>query len=283
MRNFLYIVFSIICISCAPSLPSGVLSESEMTDILFDMHVAQSMYEVDNNADEDIISLRTSILNKYDVSQAEWDFSFNYYCRNTDKLHRIYLTLNERIQNNIIALGGKVEGIQGEEADTSNVWNKESSFILMQQVPYNKLSYTIMPDSTFEDGDRITLQFDAQFIFQDGYRDVIAYMVVYYDNDSITTKVTHVSGDGHGIITLNNDVERLHIKQLRGYFLLGQNLTSESTDSYTSTLRLVAIRNVKLLHTHTTPPVKKEDDKNVADSLRLDSLRRDSLIRNKTP
>lgn len=285
MRKLLYILIAVVCIACTPSLPSGILSEGEMTDILYDMHIAQTMYESgnENKTDEDIISLRASVLDKYDVSQAEWDSSFIYYCRNTDKLHHIYLTLSERIQNNVIALGGKVDGIQGEEADTSNVWNNESSFILMQQAPYNRLSYAITPDSTFEDGDRITLQFDVQFIFQDGYRDVVAFMAVYYDNDSINTGITHVSGDGHGIITLNNDVDRLHIKQIRGYFILGQNLSREATDSYTSTLRLATVRNVKLLHTHTIPPAKKEENKQVNDSLLVDSLRKDSLIKNKIP
>jgi len=280
MRKIIYIVFAIIVMSCSPSLPSGVLSEGEMEDILYDMHIAQTMYDakMNNGSDADIISLRADILKKYDVSQAEWDSSFNYYCRNTDKLHNIYMALNERIQENIIALGGKVDGIQGAEADTSNVWNTESSFILMQQVPYNKMSFSIDPDSTFQDGDRLTLQFDVQYIFQDGHRDVTALLAVYYDNDSITTSITHVNNDGHGIITLNNDVKRLHIRQIKGYFMLCQNIAYESSNTYTSTLRLAAVNNVKLLHTHTVPPANQE--KNIKpDSVAVDSLKRDSIIK----
>lgn len=265
--------------ACAPSLPSGVLSEDDMEDVLYDMHVAQAVYE---NApqEQNVITLRTSVLKKYDISQEEWDSSFNYYCRNADKLHGIYKRLNERIQQDVVALGGKVDGMMDDGADTTNVWKNESAFILMQQSPFNLLTYAVEPDSTFEDGDRMTLQFDVQYIFQDGYRDVTAVMNVYYDNDSISTNVTHVNVDGHGVITVNNEVQRLHVKEIKGYFILGRNLNSDSSGPYSTTLRLAAVRNVKLLHTHTTPPAKREETEK-PDSLSVDSLRKDSLIKNK--
>lgn len=265
--------------ACAPSLPSGVLSEDDMEDVLYDMHVAQAVYE---NApqEQNVITLRASVLKKYDISQEEWDSSFNYYCRNADKLHGIYKRLNERIQQDVVALGGKVDGMIDDGADTTNVWKNESAFILMQQSPFNLLTYAVEPDSTFEDGDRMTLQFDVQYIFQDGYRDVTAVMNVYYDNDSISTNVTHVNVDGHGVITVNNEVQRLHVKEIKGYFILGRNLNSDSSDPYSTTLRLAAVRNVKLLHTHTTPPAKREETEK-PDSLSVDSLRKDSLIKTK--
>lgn len=265
--------------ACAPSLPSGVLSEDDMEDVLYDMHVAQAMYETEPQGNN-VIALRASVLKKYDISQAEWDSSFNYYCRNADKLHKIYNRLNERIQQDVVALGGKVDGLMEGEADTTNVWRSESAFILMQQSPFNIYTYVVEPDSTFEDGDRLTLQFDVQYIFQDGYRDVTAVMNVYYDNDSISTNVTHVNIDGHGVITVNNDVKRLHVKEIKGYFILGRNLNSDSSDTYSTTLRLAAVRNVRLLHTHTTPPAKIEETEK-ADSLSVDSLRRDSLNKTK--
>ena len=265
--------------ACAPSLPSGVLSEDDMEDVLYDMHVAQAVYE---NApqEQNVITLRASVLKKYDISQEEWDSSFNYYCRNADKLHGIYKRLNERIQQDVMALGGKVDGMMDDGADTTNVWKNESAFILMQQSPFNLLTYAVEPDSTFEDGDRLTLQFDVQYIFQDGYRDVTAVMNVYYDNDSISTNVTHVNVDGHGVITVNNEVQRLHVKEIKGYFILGRNLNADSSDPYSTTLRLAAVRNVKLLHTHTTPPAKREETEK-PDSLSVDSLRKDSLIKTK--
>lgn len=269
--------------ACAPSVPSGILQKDEMEDVLYDMHIAQSIYETREGGvatGADLLALRASVLRKHDVDKAVWDSSFNYYCRNSRDMYDIYQSLAKRIERNVIALGGKVDGFQGSEADTANVWKAEDAFILMQQAPYNLFTFDVIPDSTFEDGDRITLQYDAQFIFQDGMRDIATFLAVYYDNDSIATVTSHSNFDGHGIVTLNNDVNRLHVKRIKGYFLLVQNLTQNSSNANTTTMRLAAIRNVKLLHLRTEPPaVKKEEPVEKIDSLKADSLMKDSIMK----
>lgn len=283
MKVISYVILLLLAVACTPSVPSGVLSKGEMEDVLYDMHMAQSIYErhqdgIDTGAD--LLALRASVLKEHGIDKAEWDSSFNYYCRNSRDMYEIYQSLSNRIENNIVALGGKVDGMQGAEADTANVWNGESSFILMHQAPYNLYTYEIQPDSTFEDGDRITLQYDAQFIFQDGMRDIASVLVVYFDNDSIATTTTHTNYDGHGVATINNDVDRLHITKIKGYFLLVQNLSQNSSNPNTSTMRLAAIRNVKLLHLKTTPPAKAAEQKpEQVDSLKVDSLRKDSIMK----
>ena len=265
--------------ACAPSVPSGILQKDEMEDVLYDMHIAQSIYETREGGvatGADLLALRASVLRKHDVDKAVWDSSFNYYCRNSRDMYDIYQSL----ARNVIALGGKVDGFQGSEADTANVWKAEDAFILMQQAPYNLFTFDVIPDSTFEDGDRITLQYDAQFIFQDGMRDIATFLAVYYDNDSIATVTSHSNFDGHGIVTLNNDVNRLHVKRIKGYFLLVQNLTQNSSNANTTTMRLAAIRNVKLSHLRTEPPaVKKEEPVEKVDSLKADSLMKDSIMK----
>ena len=283
MKVISYVILLLLAVACAPSTPSGILSKDEMEDVLYDMHIAQSLYDrraegVTTSAD--LVALRTSVLRQHGIDRAEWDSSFNYYCRNSRDMYEIYQSLSNRIENNIMALGGKVDGVQGEDADTANVWNTESAFVLMHQAPYNLYTFEVTPDSTFEDGDRITLQYDAQFILQDGMRDVVSNLVVYYDNDSITTVTTHTNYDGHGVVTVNNDVDRLHINKIRGYFLLVQNLTQNSSNANVTTMRLAAIRNVKLLHLRTTPPAKASDTQlEQKDSLKVDSLRKDSIMK----
>lgn len=283
MKLISSLILFICLVACTPSAPSGILSKEEMEDVLYDMHLVQSMYETRVEGVKegtDMMALRLSVLKKHDIDQAQWDSSFNYYCRNSRELYEIYQSLGARIESNVIALGGKVDGMQGEEADTANVWNREAAFVLMHQSPYNLYAFDVEPDSTFQDGDRITLQYDAQFIFQDGMRDVTAFMAVYYDNDSIATVVTHTSYDGHGIVTLNNDVDRLHITKIKGYFLLCQNLMHNSSNANTSTMRLAAIRNVKLLHLRTNPPAPaSEQQEEKTDSTKVDSLMVDSIMK----
>lgn len=265
--------------ACAPSRPKGILSMGEMEDILYDMHIAQSLFddgEVKEN-DADIIMLRAEVLKKHEVTQAEWDSSFFYYCKNANELHEIYTSLSDRLQQDVIAVGGQMESSSiTDAADSTNIWNLESSIVLMQQAPYNQFSFTITPDSTFAVGDRVVLQCDAQMIFQDGYKDLAVCMEIYYDNDSINTNVMHINGDNRCVITVNNDVDRLKVKQIKGFMIMVQQLNQETTNSNATTLRLAAIRNIKLLHTHTDPPAKAkpEDGQNQekTDSVKTDTL-----------
>lgn len=286
--SFLCFVVSLLSgmllFGCAPSRPNMVLSPKEMEDILYDMHIAQMLYDDPDvkQSDADIIMLRSEVLKKHEVTQEEWDSSFNYYCRNTYELHGIYKHIDERLEHAVMMLGGKVEGMQGDDADTCNVWGMESAIVLMQQPPFNQLSFEVIPDSTFEDGDRITLQFDAQMIYQDGYKDLTAYLAVYYDNDSVATGVRHVNSDQHCVIMINNEKDRLHVKSIRGFLYLLQNLAQETTSSVMPPLRFAAISSIKLLHQHTAPPAetpKREAETSVigADSLRSDSVKNDSV------
>ena len=266
-------------VACDNGLPEGVLSKGDMEEVLYDMHRAQALYDSHkyHNTQEDLIALRASVLKKYGITQADWGASMQYYSENADLLHDIYLAVADRAQQDVIALGGKVDGVQSAEADTANVWRLGSDMILMQQPRYNNMSFAITPDSTFQDGDRIVWQFDTQFLFQDGLRDLTACLNIYYDRsaegktDSISTHFTHVCNDGHGIITVNNDVDRLHIKNITGLLILTHPLTAETTEQKSSTLRLVAIRNIKLLHLPTVPPASQQNNETPKDSLHNDS------------
>jgi len=270
-KYLLIMLTMLIVTSCAPSLPDGVLSPDEMEDVLLDMHVAQGLYDTHEfrSTDSDIIALRANVLKKHDITQEEWEHSITYYCQHADELHNIYVNLVDRVERSVISLGGKSEGMQGEEADTANVWNSSNNVILMQQPPYNILSYDITPDSTFQDGDNISLQCDVKFIFQDGYKALALIMAVSFDNDSVATSISHLNRDGHGIVTINNEKDRLHIKNIKGFIMLERNLESVSTKQASTTLRLISLRNIKLLHLHTTPPPPPEVP---TDSVKTDSV-----------
>lgn len=292
MKKLCYIMLVMLVVACKPSLPSGVLSQDEMEDVLYDMHLAQALYTsregVNDNAD--IYALRAAVLKKHDIEQAEWDSSYAYYNRNARELYNIYTSLAERVNGDVVALGGKADGIVDGEADTANVWNQEPAFIIMQQAPYNHVSFEITPDSTFQDGDRISLQYDVKMIFQDGYRDVVANLFVYYDNDSVAVAVTHTTSNAAGIVTINNEKDRLHVKKIAGYFMLGQNLSQNSANRNATVMRLASVYNVKLVHLHTEAPEPEKDEsenhgssEEKPDSLATAASIRDSILKAKPP
>lgn len=264
--------------SCKPSLPSGVLSKGKMTDILYDYHLALAMAHMDDNGDKgQSLAYREAVLRKHDVTSAEFDSSMVYYMRHTELLEDVYKDLTDRYSNEITAMGGNVSS-GGEFAnlsatgDTANVWNLATSMVFMPVQPFNSTSFDIKVDSTFHKGDRLMLDFDAQFIYQDGMRNGVAMLAVQFGNDSIAQRTIMIQSTQHYSVELS-DVDSLGIKSVKGYFMLmnGDNGTGVSSQT---TLKLMFLEHIKLIRMHPQKPVAAPAGS--SSSASSDSLRKDS-------
>ena len=269
----------LFCVSsCKPSLPSGVLSKGKMTDILYDYHLALAMAHMDDNGDKgQSLAYREAVLRKHDVTSAEFDSSMVYYMRHTELLEDVYKDLTDRYNNEITAMGGSAkEG--GEFAnlsatgDTANVWNLATSMVFMPVKPFNSTSFDIKVDSTFHKGDRLMLDFDAQFIYQDGMRNGVAMLAVQFGNDSIAQRTIMIQSTQHYSVELS-DADSLGIKSVKGYFMLmnGDNGTDVSSQT---TLKLMFLEHIKLIRMHPQKPVASPAVS--SSSASSDSLRKDS-------
>ena len=264
--------------SCKPSLPSGVLSKGKMTDILYDYHLALAMAHMDDNGDKgQSLAYREAVLRKYDVTSAEFDSSMVYYMRHTELLEDVYKDLTDRYNNEITAMGGSAkEG--GEFAnlsatgDTANVWNLATSMVFMPMKPFNSTSFDIKVDSTFHKGDRLMLDFDAQFIYQDGMRNGVAMLAVQFVNDSIAQRTIMIQSTQHYSVELS-DADSLGIKSVKGYFMLMNGDDGTGVSSQT-TLKLMFLEHIKLIRMHPQKPVAAPAGSSPSAS--SDSLRKDS-------
>ncbi len=269
----------LFCVSsCKPSLPSGVLSKGKMTDILYDYHLALAMAHMDDNGDKgQSLAYREAVLRKHDVTSAEFDSSMVYYMRHTELLEDVYKDLTDRYNNEITAMGGSAkEG--GEFAnlsatgDTANVWNLATSMVFMPVKPFNSTSFDIKVDSTFHKGDRLMLDFDAQFIYQDGMRNGVAMLAVQFGNDSIAQRTIMIQSTQHYSVELS-DADSLGIKSVKGYFMLMNDDNGTGVSSQT-TLKLMFLEHIKLIRMHPLKPVAAPAGS--AASASSDSLRKDS-------
>lgn len=269
----------LFCISsCKPSLPSGVLSKGKMTDILYDYHLALAMAHMDDNGDKgQSLAYREAVLRKHDVTSAEFDSSMVYYMRHTELLEDVYKDLTDRYNNEITAMGGSAkEG--GEFAnlsatgDTANVWNLAASMVFMPVKPFNSTSFDIKVDSTFHKGDRLMLDFDAQFIYQDGMRNGVAMLAVQFGNDSIAQRTIMIQSTQHYSVELS-DADSLGIKSVKGYFMLMNDDNGTGVSSQT-TLKLMFLEHIKLIRMHPLKPVAAPAGS--SSSASSDSLRKDS-------
>ena len=269
----------LFCVSsCKPSLPSGVLSKGKMTDILYDYHLALAMAHMDDNGDKgQSLAYREAVLRKHDVTSAEFDSSMVYYMRHTELLEDVYKDLTDRYNNEITAMGGSAkEG--GEFAnlsatgDTANVWNLVTSMVFMPVKPFNSTSFDIKVDSTFHKGDRLMLDFDAQFIYQDGMRNGVAMLAVQFGNDSIAQRTIMIQSTQHYSVELS-DADSLGIKSVKGYFMLMNDDNGTGVSSQT-TLKLMFLEHIKLIRMHPQKPVAAPAGS--SSSVSSDSLRKDS-------
>lgn len=264
--------------SCKPSLPSGVLSKGKMTDILYDYHLALAMAHMDDNGDKgQSLAYREAVLRKHDVTSAEFDSSMVYYMRHTELLEDVYKDLTDRYNNEITAMGGSAkEG--GEFAnlsatgDTANVWNLATSMVFMPVKPFNSTSFDIKVDSTFHKGDRLMLDFDAQFIYQDGMRNGVAMLAVQFGNDSIAQRTIMIQSTQHYSVELS-DADSLGVKSVKGYFMLMNGDDGTGVSSQT-TLKLMFLEHIKLIRMHPQKPVAAPAGSSPSAS--SDSLRKDS-------
>ena len=275
MKNILYILIFIVGMTSCSSDSSDILSMGEMEDILYDIYLSQNIEDgvsYDRKKYSEITN-REAIYRKYDITQAEWDSSYNYYCRHADKLHTIYKNLSERIRTDVLELGGDVSLDETTlSGDTINIWNSERNFILMQETPYNLNEFAVKADSMFKPGDVLTLQFDNQFIFQEGSRNLVAVLVVTLATDSVVTNTCHVNSDGKYTLSFN-DYNRLGIKSVQGYFVLLRN----NNEQVSTTFHLASLENIRLILAHSREvleqaPAPKTVE--VKDSLETDSVRR---------
>lgn len=269
----------LFCVSsCKPSLPSGVLSKGKMSDILYDYHLALAMAHMDDNGDKgQSLAYREAVLRKHDVTSAEFDSSMVYYMRHTELLEDVYKDLTDRYNNEITAMGGSAkEG--GEFAnlsatgDTANVWNLATSMVFMPVKPFNSTSFDIKVDSTFHKGDRLMLDFDAQFIYQDGMRNGVAMLAVQFGNDSIAQRTIMIQSTQHYSVELS-DADSLGIKSVKGYFMLMNDDNGTGVSSQT-TLKLMFLEHIKLIRMHPQKPVAAPTGSSPSAS--SDSLRKDS-------
>ena len=244
--------------SCKPSVPKDIIQPDDMEDILYDYFVSQGMATIpgpDNGSEEYKRDLYlNSVLNKHNVTRAEFDSSMVFYYTRADRFVSIYKNVQERMSDKALRLGaseGEVQRFtaQSLSGDTANVWEGIHYALLMPQAPYNRIQFYQKTDSSYHKGDSYMLVFKSDFVYQGGSKDALAYLAVKYDNDSIVSQVSHFSSSGNTQLRINS--VDLKAKEIMGYIYLGRGY-EKSTE-----LKLLSVSNIQLIRFHK----KKEEDK----------------------
>lgn len=227
--SLLYLLLLLpLVFSCKPRVPGKYIQPGKFENILYDYHLAEAMAENDEgyiSSSYDAVLYRQAVLRKHGVTQAEFDSSLVYYTRHADRLYKIYDNLSKRLSDEALSLGvsaneiNRYGGIKSAK-DTSNLWRGEPSYVLVSDAPYNVMSFEIVADSTYHEGDKIIFSFKPSFISRDGQRDATALLAVEFKNDSVASGVTRVYSTSNCSVSVS-DYDRKGIKSIRGFVYLG--------------------------------------------------------------
>ena len=255
--SILQCLLAVLLVSCKPSVPGKYLQPDEMEDVIYDIHLAQGMTK--DTLDANVYC--DAVLKKYGISRADYDSSMVYYYRHTDLMNKIYANLLKRFEGQVDGAGGSSSGqiVISQDGDNVDVWNQRRRALLVPQMPYNRLSYKVDADTTFHPGDKVMLEFDARFLFQDGMKDGVAMLALRFKNDSVASRVIHLSSSSSYTLQIT-DEQHVGIKEIQGFIYLGEGGSSSST------LRLMILDKLRLLRMH-----EQQQKKNVGNAERSDS------------
>ncbi len=258
-----------LLIACKPSTPSQYIQPDEMESLLYDYHIARAMAQ--HHGDFTELDYRRSLywqaaLQKHHVTEAQFDSSLVYYYTRADRFANMYKHVLSRLQDEALLLGAS-EGEIGRytdlntSGDTANIWNRNSTHMLMPVYPYNTYSFEIATDSLFRSGDEFLLQFMSDFVFQSGMKDGLVYLAIEYP-DTVLVRQNRFSFSGLNQIRVSSRIED-RPQRVRGYLYLGGSMEP------TTVLRLLFLNNIQLIRFHTKdeePPANKEDSLSSADA-----------------
>ena len=269
-------LFSLLIISCSPSLPSGIMDKEEMTDVLVDIHLAQGMAEARG---EDVDATRYkylhAVFNKHHITEAEFDSSMVYYSGRAEDFTFIYNDVVTRIRAQAERLG--LEAMAQDqfasltsEGDTANVWlGKDFACIVPNRVGCI-YSFRMNADSTFRQGDSFIWRFKSQFVGRSMNNEAIALLSFYYDNDTVAAQTDLIRNSPKNELRYspNSKLDTLNLCSIAGFIYLPMVNSADQP-------KPLLVSEMQLIRMHKKVEVKEvaaETEPLVADSLDVDTM-----------
>lgn len=185
---------SLILLACSPSRPRGIMSESKMTDVLVDFHLAQGMADVQGeNAEVLRYKFIQAVFKKHHITEAQFDSSMVYWSGRAEDFTDIYENVVTRVQAQAERMGLELAQANNQdrfatltnEGDTANIWLGKDFACIASNPVQCIYSFTMKADSTFKLGDSFIWRFKTQFVGRSMNNEAVALLNFYYDTDTV--------------------------------------------------------------------------------------------------
>lgn len=276
MTRSVAFLLPLLLFSCSPSLPSGVLGEGKMTDVLVDYHLAGGMAEASGES-TDVTRYKyiQAVFRKHGITEAQFDSSMVYWSGRAEDFTHIYENVLNRVQAEAERMGIETTDTQDRfasltsEGDTANIWlQKDFACVVPNQVGC-VYSFQMKADSTFRPGDSFIWMFKSQFVARAMNNEAIALLNFYYEQDTVASVTDLVRNSSKNELRHypGRLLDSIPLRSITGFIYLP--LTDEADKPSP-----LIVSEMKLIRMHKElPPAPKIP----ADTLRADTLRADSL------
>lgn len=147
-----------LLIAGCKSTPGDVLPREEMAQLLADIHIGESIVDVERTkfySDSLKKTVKQSILIEHNVTQEQLDTSFAWYGRNIEEYIAVYDRVIEIINDNITQLGSSIGekvtvSLEGDSIDT---WQGIRHYCFNENSPSHFISFSLPKDHYWEKGD----------------------------------------------------------------------------------------------------------------------------------
>ena len=90
------------CTTPETKIPTGILSEAEFANMLKDVHLAESAFELNKregieNAKNALANSYQTIYKRYDITDTTFSKSLDYYAKNPEKLKKTYTDILKQL------------------------------------------------------------------------------------------------------------------------------------------------------------------------------------------
>ena len=205
----------------------SIIPKSKMTDILFDMHIADGSRAAnanvgkDNYARRDSTMLYSPILSKYGFDIDDFNKSIKYYAERPQKMREMYEDISMRLK----AMRDKYAELSIQERKDKNLWNGADSLYIDSDSTYSKFDF----DIPVKGAGTYILSADINFGDNDSTYNprVIAWFEIEEYTDSIIGKKEIPLSKTQKTCTLRLNIQDTSMAYVKGLFFEYDSINQE--------------------------------------------------------
>lgn len=209
----------IIAVTSCNRVPSYVIEPDEMASLMADMHIAESVVDLnrrDYPSDSMLSVMKQSVLARHGVTQAQLDTSFDWYGHNIGRYMEVYDRTIEILETRIAETGNRIAAEAVSVAgDSVDVWSNSPFITVSDLSPSKIVTFALNRDENWEAGDSYTWR--AKFV--NNSEPSVWSMVAEYGDGAREVINSDITGDGWQEIKFATDSTRI-IERIYGYMSL---------------------------------------------------------------